>query len=297
MRTLLSLIALPALLVFSSCNAQINNARTTTVRIDGDCPMCEKTIEKAAFVKDEAEADWDVDAKTARITIDSTRTDVDAVLQRIAHAGYDNERYLAPDVAYAALPGCCQYERTFKKAPLTTAHVDHAGHEAMDTDHTGHSTTSGDTLATQRPANPKSDQFNGLFAAYFALKDALVASDAKKAAAHASELSTAVKAVQMERMGHELHGVWMQVMEPLANISAGIASKTDIETQRKAFAELAAPMLALVKVAPRSEPVYYDHCPMYEGGANWLSQEKGIKNPFYGSMMMTCGSVKETITK
>ncbi|MBK6342748.1 MAG: heavy-metal-associated domain-containing protein [Flavobacteriales bacterium] len=128
MRTLLSLIALPALLVFSSCNAQIKNARTTTVRIDGDCPMCEKTIEKAAFVKGEAEADWDVDAKTARITIDSTRTDVDAVLQRIAHAGYDNERYLAPDAAYAALPGCCQYERTFKKARATAVH---AGHEAM----------------------------------------------------------------------------------------------------------------------------------------------------------------------
>ena len=297
MRTLLSLIALPALLFFSSCSAQIKNAQSTIVPITGNCGMCEKTIEKVAYVKGEAEADWDVDAKTARITFDSTRTTMDAVLQRIAHAGYDSERYLAPDAAYAALPGCCQYERTFKKAPLTTATMDHAGHEAMGAEHAQHGSTSPDTLAAQLPANPKSDQFHDLFATYFALKDALVASDAKKAAAHASELSTAVKAVQMERMGHELHGVWMQVMEPLANISAGIASKTDIETQRKAFAELAAPMLALVKVAPRSEPVYYDHCPMYEGGANWLSQEKGIKNPFYGSMMMTCGSVKETITK
>ncbi|MBL0037137.1 MAG: DUF3347 domain-containing protein [Flavobacteriales bacterium] len=59
-----------------------------------------------------------------------------------------------------------------------------------------------------------------------------------------------MKAVQMERMGPDLHGAWMQAMEPLANISAGIASKTDIDAQRKAFAELAAPMLALVKVAP-----------------------------------------------
>ncbi|MBK7555859.1 MAG: DUF3347 domain-containing protein [Flavobacteriales bacterium] len=297
MKTLLSLIALPSLLFFSSCSAQIKNAHSTTVRIDGDCPMCEKTIEKAAFVKGEAEADWDVDAKTARITFDSTRTSMDAVLQRIAYAGYDSERYLAPDAAYAALPGCCQYVRTFKKAPLTTTPVEHAGHEGMGTDHAQHGSTAPDTLAAQVPANPKSDQFNGLFTAYFALKDALVASDAKKAAAHASELSAAVKAVQMERMGPELHGAWMQVMEPLANISAGIASKTDIEAQRKAFAELSAPILALVKVAPRPEPVYYDHCPMYEGGADWLSQEKGIKNPFYGSMMLTCGSVKETITK
>ncbi|MBK9289326.1 MAG: DUF3347 domain-containing protein [Flavobacteriales bacterium] len=288
MRTLLSLIALPALLFFSSCSGQIKNAQTTTVRVDGDCPMCEKTIEKAAYVKGEAEADWDVDAKTARITIDSTRTTMDAVLQRIAHAGYDSERYLAPDPAYAALPGCCQYERTFKKAPWAPVQL---GHEAVMP--TGHRIPRPPTA----PANPRSDGFNPLFAAYFALKDALVTSDAKKAAATPPELSTAVKAVQMERMGPELHGVWMQVMEPLANISAGIASKADIETQRKAFAELSAPMLALVKVAPRPDPVYYDHCPMYDGGADWLSQEKGIKNPFYGSMMLTCGSVKETITK
>jgi hypothetical protein len=54
-------------------------------------------------------------------------------------------------------------------------------------------------------------------------------------------------------------------------------------------------MHELVKIAPRSVPVYYDHCPMYKGGADWLSQEKPIKNPFYGSMMLSCGSVQETI--
>ena len=297
MRTLLSLTALPVLLLFGSCSAQIKNMQSATARVNGDCAMCEKTIERVAYVKGEAEADWDVDAKTARIAFDSTRTTIDAVLQRIAQAGYDNERYLAPDAAYAALPGCCQYDRTFKKAPDATTPVEHAGHEAMGTGDPEHSGTSPDTLAGQVPANPKSDQFNTLFAAYFALKDALVASDGKKAAAHASELSAAVKGMQMERMVPEQHGVWMQVMEPLANISAGITSKTDIESQRKAFAELSAPMLDLVKVAPRPEPVYFDHCPMYEGGSDWLSREKGIKNPFYGSMMLTCGSVKETITK
>ncbi|MBL7951294.1 MAG: DUF3347 domain-containing protein [Flavobacteriales bacterium] len=287
MRTLLSLIALPALLFFSSCSAQIKNAQTTTVRIDGDCPMCEKTIEKVAYVKGEAEADWDVDAKTARITFDSTRTSLDAVLQRIAHAGYDSEKYLAPDAAYAALPGCCQYERTFKKAPLA----------ATSTQPAEHITAAPDTLAVQQTMNSKSDQFNALFTAYFALKDALVVSNAKTATVHAEAFTAAVKAVQMERMTPDVHGVWMEVMEPLANIGTGIAAKKEIDAQRKAFAELSPHMLTLVKVAPRPEPVYYDHCPMYEGGADWLSQEKVIKNPFYGSMMLTCGSVKETITK
>lgn len=287
MKTLLSLIALPALLFFSSCSAQIKNAQTSTVRIDGDCPMCEKTIEKVAYVKGEAEADWDVDAKTARITIDSTRTDVDAVLQRIAHAGYDNERYLAPDAAYRALPGCCQYERTFQRKPMTTpgAAVDHSGH-----DH-GH-----DAPATDAPQGT-GEVLGPVFDAYFALKDALVASDAKRAAAQANELSSAVKAVPMEGMDADLHAVWMQVMELLANTSAGIASKSKLEEQRKAFAELTGPMFALVKARPGSTPIYLDHCPMYEGGADWLSRDKAIRNPFYGAQMMSCGSVKETIVK
>jgi copper chaperone CopZ len=283
MRTLLSLIALPALLVFSSCSAQIKNAQTSTVRVDGDCPMCEKTIEKVAYVKGEAEADWDVDAKTARITIDSSRTDVDAVLQRIAQAGYDNERYLAPDVAYAGLPGCCQYERSFKRQPMATAAADHSGH-AHDAPATAAPQAAGEVLGP-------------VFDAYFELKDALVASDAKMAAERATALSVAVKTVPMEGMDADLHAVWMQVMEPLANTSAGIASKSDLGTQRKAFAELTEPMFALVKARPGSTPIYLDHCPMYEGGADWLSRDKAIRNPFYGAQMMSCGSVKETIVK
>lgn len=289
------------LFAFASCSAQdlsrlsgMKNARTVTVHVNGDCGMCEPRIEKAAFVKGEAEADWDVDAKTARITYDSVRTDLDAVLKRIAHAGYDSEKFLAPDAAYAALPGCCQYERTDKHATVGAVPEEHAHHDGTAHEH-GSVVAATDTIKVPQAVNPKTDQFKDLFAAYFALKDALVASDAKTAAVHGGAFATAVKAVQMERMGPDLHGAWMQMMDPLAIVGEGIASTTAIDAQRKAFAELTAPLLALVKVAPRTEPVYYDHCPMYEGGAYWLSLEKPIKNPFYGSMMLTCGSVKETL--
>ena len=32
-------------------------------------------------------------------------------------------------------------------------------------------------------------------------------------------------------------------------------------------------------------------------GADWISKEKEIKNPYYGDEMLTCGSILETITK
>ncbi len=286
MNTLKILLALCTLLVLGSCNAQIRNAHTVTVRVDGDCPMCEKTIEKAAYVKGEAEADWDVDAKTARITYDSTRTNVDAVLQRIAHAGYDSERYLAPDAAYAGLPGCCQYERTMKKAPLGTT---------IGTPGLGHA---GHTATVQQPAaGAQADPLASVLEAYFQLKDALISSDAAKAGAAAQRLDAAVRAVDMSTLAADVHMVWMQVMEPVANVATAIASAKDLDVQRKAFRELTPPMTRLVKSSPASTPVYLDHCPMYEGGSDWLSRDKAIRNPFYGAQMMTCGSVQETIVK
>jgi len=30
-------------------------------------------------------------------------------------------------------------------------------------------------------------------------------------------------------------------------------------------------------------------------GANWLSTENGVKNPYYGSQMLNCGKTIETI--
>jgi hypothetical protein len=33
----------------------------------------------------------------------------------------------------------------------------------------------------------------------------------------------------------------------------------------------------------------------YGKGANWLSKENAVKNPYYGSQMLTCGKVVETI--
>jgi copper chaperone CopZ len=293
MRTIPYHLALPMLLFFSSCSAQVKNARTVTVHVNGDCGMCEKTIESAAFVKGEAEADWDVDAKTARITFDSTRTSLDAVLQRIAQAGYDTERFLAPDAAYAALPGCCQYERTDKHAAVNgDGHVHAEGGGHAGTSMTEH-IEGGNVQATTKEA----DQLTPLFDAYFGLKDALVASDAAAASKEADMLADAWHAVQMERMTPEVHVVWMKVMEQIEQNAHKIVASKDLGAQRKLFIPISDAMIALVKVAPRPQPVYADHCPMFEGGADWLSQEKGIKNPFYGAMMLTCGSVKETITK
>jgi hypothetical protein len=47
----LILITLIGLLSTSACTSQINNAKTETVKIYGNCDMCEATIEKAGTKK------------------------------------------------------------------------------------------------------------------------------------------------------------------------------------------------------------------------------------------------------
>ena len=79
----------------------------------------------------------------------------------------------------------------------------------------------------------------------------------------------------------------------LAKDADRIAETKDLGKQRDYFANFSSNMVTLTKSFKLSEqPVYLVYCPMKE--ASWLSSEKEIKNPYYGSAMLTCGEVKET---
>ena len=100
-----------AVLSVTSCNVPLENAKVETVKIYGNCGMCESTIEKAGNSTPDSNVDWSKDTKMATISYDSLKTSKEEILQRIAQAGYDSDAFFAPDAAYASLPGCCQYER------------------------------------------------------------------------------------------------------------------------------------------------------------------------------------------
>lgn len=110
-----NVMAMFLLLSVTFASAQIKNAKTETVKIYGNCGMCKKTIEKAATINGEATVNWNVDTKMATLTFDTTKTNQNEILKRIAAAGYESEEHLASDSAYNQLPKCCQYERVVKK--------------------------------------------------------------------------------------------------------------------------------------------------------------------------------------
>lgn len=284
------LLAITLLLSAMSSSAQIKNATTEIIKISGNCAMCKATIEKAGNVKKAAKVDWNQASQMATLTYDSNKTNANEILKRIALAGYDNEAFLAPDDAYAKLPGCCQYDRILQ--PMSKAKE-----TRMEQNHGHHPSNHGEMSYSTVNASQDAAQLQVVFDGYFLLKDALINTDADAASSKATTLAAAIKAVEMDKLTAEEHTVWMKVMKNLAAHTEKISRSKDVSKQREAFALLSPDVYGLMKVSERKTPVYYQHCPMYNKGqgANWLSKEDAIKNPYYGSKMMTCGSTVETL--
>jgi hypothetical protein len=72
-----------------------------------------------------------------------------------------------------------------------------------------------------------------------------------------------------------------------------IAGNKDLAKQRTAFQTLSESVITLTRASKPSKPAYIAYCPMKK--AYWISAEQGVKNPYYGSTMLTCGKVTETI--
>ena len=278
-------------------SAQSANMVTKNIMVNGNCGMCKTTIEKAGNATSGATVTWDKKTKMANIVYDSNKTNEDEVLKNIALAGYDNEKFLAPDGTYEKLPGCCRYDRakdTDATPVVGTAnathaeHMDHADHKEM-TETKGHSEHM-EMAQTDKP-------LTAVFKKYFLLKDALVKSDATMAATQAEALKMEMNNIKSDALSGETQKLWKKENAGLLKTAEGIHNEKDLAKQRNQFMELSNKMYSLLKEAKYQEPVYYQFCPMANNGkgAYWLSEQKEIKNPYYGSKMMSCGSVKETI--
>ena len=291
------LIAITMLLSMTACEAQIKDAKTETVKIYGNCGMCEKTIENSGSLKKIAKVDWNKDTKIATLTYDAKKTNQDAVLKRIALAGYDSEKFLAPDDVYSKLPECCQYERTAKIAMKTEAKTELAMEDHSN--HMNHSETSKEKV--QAPSDSEQtkqvNQLKAVYDNYFAVKDALVKTNGVMASTKAKDLLNAINIVKMEKLKNDEHMVWMKVLNDLKEDVAHISETKDPKHQRDHFMTLSKNMYQLIKVSKTETPTYYQFCPMANDGkgANWLSKENAIKNPYYGSQMLSCGKTVETI--
>jgi len=139
--------------------------------------------------------------------------------------------------------------------------------------------------AAQQPANKPG--VNELLQSYYAIKDALVSGNNNAASAGATAF---VKNIN----GLSLQAISAGNVSALVKDAGAIAEAKDIKAQRQYFANFSSNMAEVAKALKLADqPVYIQYCPMIK--ASWLSNEKSIKNPYYGSSMLTCGKVTDTI--
>jgi mercuric ion binding protein len=85
-------------------------------KVDGNCGMCEKRIEKAAKAVDGvSKADWSSETKEMVVEFDASKTSLDKVEAAIAKVGHDTPLHKADTKTYDKLPGCCKYDRELVK--------------------------------------------------------------------------------------------------------------------------------------------------------------------------------------
>lgn len=137
-----------------------------------------------------------------------------------------------------------------------------------------------------------------VFDHYLHVKNGLAADDAKEAASGSKAMSDALAKVDKAAMTPEQQKLYSENEDDLREHAEHIGkNESNIEHQREHFAQMSEDVYALVKAFGGGQALYHDHCPMYNDnkGALWLSETKDVKNPYFGSKMPTCGSVKEVI--
>lgn len=139
---------------------------------------------------------------------------------------------------------------------------------------------------------------NGLLQIYLQMKNAFVNDNDMDAAKAGNEMKKALDDFEKEILRDEekksFEDIAVDAKEHAEHIGMNAGN---IKHQREHFDTLSKDMYDLVKKFAAGERIYANYCPMYndDKGAIWLSETEEIKNPYYGSVMLTCGKVTETI--
>lgn len=126
-----------------------------------------------------------------------------------------------------------------------------------------------------------------LLVSYYGIKNALVDGNSSGAASSAEAFVKTANSIDYKVISEGNINI-------LVKDAGALSTAKDLKKQREIFANLSKNMVEVAKtVKLTGEPVYKQYCPMKK--AYWLSNEKAIKNPYFGNSMLTCGNVETTI--
>lgn len=182
----------------------------------------------------------------------------------------------------------CGMELTEKVAQSATTEKDEASTTDVETKN---------ARATTKTVAASSFTINEIVSSYLKLKNALVKDDSKGAANAGKALFATLNTLDSKSLDAKLKNEYLDIADDAKEHAEHIGDNPGkIEHQREHFAMLSKDINDLIETFGTTQKLYQDYCPMYDEGKSgyWISEIKEIKNPYYGSEMLTCGSVKKT---
>lgn len=129
---------------------------------------------------------------------------------------------------------------------------------------------------------------------YMAVKNELVKDNLDGVGKNTERLITDINNFDYDKVADEHKDFTKSIMSDAKEIAMKIDSGQNLEEKRKHFYYLSEIMTKYVMTVGTKEPIYEQYCPMYNNdrGATWLSLNEEIRNPYFGSKMLKCGTVQ-----
>jgi len=108
MKQFISIIVL--IFIATTTSLAQSHIKKDTIEVDGNCDMCKKRIENAAYIKGVKRADWDKKDKKLVVVYNDSKTTLEKIEQSVAKAGHNTVHVEATEASYKKLPNCCQYK-------------------------------------------------------------------------------------------------------------------------------------------------------------------------------------------
>jgi len=144
-------------------------------------------------------------------------------------------------------------------------------------------------LVAKREAHKKEITNN-----YLALKNNLLISDSLAVVKNAAALQTSLKSFKFKKLTLEKMNEATNKRKEIIELAAEVAATKNINKQRKVFQSLSVKFWDLApKFKAENTALFLQVCPMTS--AEWVSDSKEIKNPYYPKNMLTCGEVKASL--
>lgn len=134
---------------------------------------------------------------------------------------------------------------------------------------------------------------------YLALQNELAADEFANAKAAVTSFESSVATVDASMLSGRVAEVWQRESGNLAKLGESLKQASDIQAMRIAFKPLSEEIGVLARSFGFGDagPIYELHCPMaFQGqGAVWYQENDQVRNPYYGSSMLTCADRVERV--